>query len=123
MIEIEMCPACARETKPKVWNLCPACLKKYGKAIDEWPGWLREQTRGLDRERKQEYVAEIRRLPSEALDEGLTPAWVPDEPLHTRPRAEMEMVAGELLPYAPYDNDDDNRRYRRANGIAERVYV
>ena len=121
MLDVETCPGCAKETKPKSWSLCPTCLKRYGSRVEDWPEWLREQTRGLHRERDQAYVTEIRRIPSEVMDEGLDPAYVPDMPLYTRPAGEMAMSAGQLLPYAPYDNEDDNRRYRRANGIQERI--
>jgi len=137
----KLCPACRERPKPSDLALCHACRSKYGLNADNWPEWLREL---VNSERRDRYADKCIRehevnmppdceswvgtptwtdgvaMPSNHYDDPDTMILVPDDQLLTRGPGEMAWAGRVLLPYAPYDNEEDNRSYRRANGIPER---
>jgi len=109
------CPYCGK-TKPIKWNLCRSCLRKYGKKKKYWPKDVRYMVNSffsfrmaLSRDKK--------RLVG-FVDADCAIPYVP-KVIMTRDINETEQ-GGDFLPYAPYDNEQDNKRYRRANRIKER---
>lgn len=91
--------------------------------MSEWPEWVRSIVNDARRwdydERKREQY-EIRVDDFELFEESNGD---PDEQLWTRPRSEMMTTYGPLgslvIPGSPYDNEDLNRAYRKANNIPE----
>jgi hypothetical protein len=118
MPETSECPVCG-SSKPHNRRLCRDCHLTYGGSSADWPAWLRLIINDIDREEYDDEQASEHEVPSgdvelhEDMDSDL------DEPLWTRPKSEMALVE-EALPYAPYDDEDMNRAYRKANGIPER---
>jgi hypothetical protein len=118
MPDASLCPGC-NQPKPKSWKLCKTCLEIYGGIADEWDAWLRERVNSARRWQYQEEQAYDHEIPLGDVEpyDGMDPDL--DEPLWTRPRDEMAPVGPEALPYAPYEDEDMNRAYRKANGIDE----
>jgi len=116
------CPVC-RQSKPKRWDLCRDCLHIYGSVAADWPEWLRliiNDNARVDYDERKRNTLEIPIGDFELFEDM---AGDLDEPLWTRPGDEMMMTHGPLgaipLPFAPYDNEDMNRAYRKANNIPE----
>jgi len=121
MPDASRCPACGKP-KPKWWDLCKECLGIYGSAASEWPVFVRLAVNDTERERYQEQqMAYHETLLGDAEPyDGMDPDR--DEPLWTRPRDEMALSFASpgpmALPYAPYDDEEMNRQYRKSNGIS-----
>jgi len=110
------CPICGGNKSPR-WNICSKCGEKYGTAWARWPGGMRELVADYKREAWAERIAGEWEAP-------LTNAgWATDEALCTRAPDEMEWSGDDLLPYAPYEDEELSRAYRKANGIPERLRV
>ena len=107
------CIVCGRR-KNNRYVLCKECYEKYGQ-FSEWPRWLHYLRNQNDREKYYDAVWQTRLLPY--FDDEEECNLVPDAPLKTREWEGCEPNG--VLPYAPYDNKDDNIRYRAANGIEE----
>ena len=120
MMESEMCPRCG-EKKPSDWRLCFECSVEAQPGFEGWPNWLKEYVRALDRDRKADGSFWDRSVPLGEFSPFRDMPGHVDEALLTRSPNEMAMIDDDLLPYAPYATEDDNARYRRANGIPERV--
>ena len=112
-----VCPACGSYKTKKVL-LCVECLEIYG-AQNDWPEWLSV----LVSENNREYISEYRRakreipLDEEFLEDG-EPLYFGEAKDYTTvryPRAGDGVLIS--LPNSPYDNEEDNIRYRKANGI------
>lgn len=116
------CPVCG-EYKTKTAIICQECNQLYGER-DEWPQWLCYVVADADREIKSDSRRQERELPLEETGDSM---WS-DTPLYFGGKEEYVILrypqTGDgiriSVPYAPYGNADDNRRYRRANGIQER---
>jgi len=126
MINRNECPACG-EYKAKDFRLCTECHEIYGDLPSEWPSWLREQVNSNRRVAYEEKVLYEHELslgefvPYDGMEE------VGSEELKTRVSGGMAWShpTGEwgdpsrvlAMPWAPYDNEEDNIAYRRANNI------
>jgi len=110
----DTCPICGGNKSPR-WHLCNKCHEKYGTTWAAWPEWLRSFVIDNQREGRAERAAN-------EWEASLTGRTV-DEALCTRAPDEMEWSGDDLLPYAPYESDELNRIYRKANGIPERPCV
>lgn len=115
------CPGCGC-VKPRTHYICADCRETYGGKAADWPEWLRMLVNDSARWRAEDRQAAEREIPLDDFEPFEDMDGDLDEALMTRPREEMFVMRAPTiaLPYAPYDNDADNRDYRRANGIPER---
>ena len=116
------CPVCTKR-KPRRWSLCKECLSIYGTTAEGWPDYIKlmvNDARRWDYDERQRREYELPIDDFEIFEESNGD---PDEQLWTRPRSEMMTTYGPLgslvIPGSPYDNEDLNRAYRKANNIPE----
>lgn len=106
---------------PRKWEICSACREQYGDRRD-WHDWMVELVSDNKKNYYQDLKDERTLLPfDDEQDEDSDDddgKWA--DPLLTRDSKDMHFDDYDALPYAPYQTEDDNRRYRVANGIPER---
>ena len=116
------CPVCGKPKKKK-WNFCHDCLEIYGGKVDEWPEWLRVLRNDTERLRYDDQQSNDNELPLNDFESYIDQYWETTEVLHTRPREETRIITDAYgsvaMAYAPYDDEEMNREYRKANGIPE----
>lgn len=115
------CPVCGASKVPK-FPLCRDCRQIYGTSATDWPAWVRLIVNDIAREEYDDDQAAQHEVQVDDPELSEETDLDSDEPLWTRPKSEMAVVE-EALPYAPYDDEDMNRAYRKANGIPERKTV
>ena len=105
---------CGNKKNP-AWDLCSECNEIYGNR-SEWPDWLSflisDNNRISYDNRKWnafvfEYFEQEETEPSGAKEKLI------------RIGGDNILVGMCSLPYSPYQVEDDNKRYRKANGIDE----
>ena len=122
MTKYTACPVCG-EPKKRKWNLCRDCLKIYGGAVDGWPEWLKILRNDTERLRYDTQQSNENEIPFNDFEYCIDQYWSDPEVLHTRPRNESRIVTDSYgsvsIPYAPYDDEEMNREYRKSNGIPD----
>ena len=119
MPDASMCPGCG-EDKSNRRRLCNECVEKFGTVADNWPDWLREMVNSMYRWRYADLQASEYEIPLGDIEpyDGMEVEY--EDQLWTRPRSEMGLSTGSeamALPFAPYDDEEMNREYRKSNGI------
>ena len=111
------CPICG-EYKPKTALTCTECREVYG-APAQWPEWVKFMVSDNERTYKAGSRSKTREAP-------LSAAFMPEgEPLYFGDPKDYVTVrypkfgdgVSVSIPLSPYDNEEDNIRYRKANGI------
>lgn len=102
-------------TKNPTWDLCSECNEIYGNR-SEWPEWLSFLVSDNNR-----IIYDNRKWNAFVFgyfeQEGVKPNRSKNKPI--RIGGDNVLVGLCSLPYAPYQDEDDNKRYRKANGINE----
>ena len=105
--------------------MCRDCLEIYGGRVEDWHPWVRDrvnQTRRWTYEQERASENDVPLGDFEIDDEGDIDEDL-DEPLYTRDRDDMVVVYEPpmriALPYAPYDNEEQNQAYRKSVGIPQ----
>ena len=121
------CMICGRQITTQ-YAVCATCEKTYGLGpMREWPEWARALWADTKAERR-EIADELRARDDTFLGSDRYDYLAYGEP-NEDPRqggaAQGDYRAQDdngidLLRYAPYANEADNRAYRQANGIGER---
>ena len=105
------CCLCGEPVEGTGYWVCRRCRKAHNlpKSITDWPEWARAMRREEKRERGERRTVSLDLLEG-CLDDGSSH--------HQQPLNRRKPCLD--LPYAPYDDDETNRQYRKANGIKER---
>ena len=116
MLDRSICPGCSGEKSP-VWRLCKSCFDIYGRDASVWPDWLSYSVADVYHDRWQDVQIAEHEVPFGAFEPGEEGELDGIAPLLTRPWDEMVETEGDLLPWAPYDDDEMNEAYRESHGI------
>jgi len=126
MSDSNECPRCG-ESKPREWTLCRDCLKQVGGEVDRWPDWLHEIRNHDRRQNYRNAIINEREICLEEIESEEIVQEVEVEQIVTRPPDEMawSYPTGEWgdplgrlsMPWAPYDDEEKNRAYRKSNNI------
>jgi len=121
MPQHRICIGCGIIIERPFW-LCQSCEELYGvvgKPYSKWPRYLKDL---VNEAQRFEYRAKgTYPVAPEELDDW----WLETDEggvLMRRRSAglDRELTDADLLQYAPYDDEQSNREYRRVNGIPER---
>ena len=129
----KLCAVCGEKRKPwrLKYDLCDDCYKEYGKDRTTWPEWVRFLVNDFQRQRYRRrrsarelvdpYTKERTGTGDKVtdFDDFLESGELRDNPtgLKTRTWPELGQAWGTVIPWAPYDNKDDNQRYRKTNSV------
>ena len=106
------CVTCGRPVRGAKRFLCRSCIWHFGNK-SEWSAWLSDIVREEDRKRQKDLYWHRAGVAILSYDDEKQPGDYPKPAvaLHTR----SDSFDG--LPYSPYPTEQENRIYRKANGL------